>query len=355
MKFIDEAVITVSSGNGGNGCVSFRREKYVPKGGPNGGDGGKGGDLVIEATSRMYTLYSFRFRRHFKAENGKHGRGKNQSGRSGRDTIIFVPPGTLVKDVETGGLFKELVRDGETFLAARGGRGGLGNQHFATPTRQAPRYAQKGEQGSTLSLKLELKLLADVGIVGLPNAGKSTLVAQLSSARPRVADYPFTTLTPTLGVVELDNADRFVIADIPGLIEGAHLGVGLGTRFLRHVEKSRLLLHLIDVSAHPEQDLRVAYETVNQELRLFDPPLGDKAQVVVLNKIDKPGARAVAQMARKVLEPLNPDVWLISGLTGEGVEELKSHLAGLVNRARTAEYDSEAETKIIHDSPKGMS
>ncbi|NVL89898.1 MAG: GTPase ObgE [Desulfobacterales bacterium] len=344
MKFIDEALITAQSGDGGNGCVSFRREKYVPKGGPDGGDGGNGGDVVFETTSRMNTLYSFQFKKHFRAERGKHGRGKNQSGRSGKALIIFVPPGTLIKEAETGNLLKEFVRNGESFLVARGGRGGLGNQHFASSRKRSPRYAQKGESGQTLSLKLELKLLADIGIIGLPNAGKSTLVSKLSSARPKVANYPFTTLTPTLGVVESQQIDPFVIADIPGLIEGAHHGVGLGTRFLKHVERSRFLLHLIDLSAVPLEDPVGPYHTVNQELRSFGSPLGQKAQVIVLNKVDKPGTRAAAEKLRNLLEPLNPDVWVISALTGEGLEQLKDHLAGLVEKAREPGYDKTEKT-----------
>jgi len=336
MKFIDEALITVQSGDGGNGCVSFRREKYVPKGGPDGGDGGNGGDVVFETTSRMNTLYSFQFKKHFRAERGKHGRGKNQSGKSGKDLIIFVPSGTLIKEVETGNLLKEFVRTGESFLAVRGGRGGLGNQHFASSRKRSPRYAQEGESGQTLSLKLELKLLADIGIIGLPNAGKSTLVSKLSSARPKIADYPFTTLTPTLGVVEPQEIDPFVIADIPGLIEGAHRGVGLGTRFLKHVERSRFLLHLIDLSAVPLEDPVGPYHALNQELRLFSPLLGQRPQVIVLNKVDKPGTRDVAERLRDLLEPLNPDVWVISAVTGKGLEQLKDHLAGLVEKARRA-------------------
>jgi GTP-binding protein len=340
MRFLDEALINVQSGDGGNGCVSFRREKHVAKGGPNGGDGGKGGDVLFRTTSRMHTLHNFRFKRHFRAERGQHGRGKNQSGKSGTDLIISIPIGTIVQEAETGHVLKEFVKNDEFFLAVRGGRGGLGNQHFASSRRRAPRYAQQGEPGQTLSLKLELKLLADVGIIGLPNAGKSTLVSKLSSARPKVADYPFTTLTPSLGVVGSHETDPFVIADIPGLIEGAHLGVGLGTRFLRHVERNRFLLHLIDLSTVPPKDLLGPYETVNEELRKFSTSLSEKAQVIVLNKVDISGTRAVAEELRKALEPLNPDIWVISAIKGEGVDLLKDHLAGLVEKVREAEYDT---------------
>lgn len=344
MKFFDEALITVQSGHGGNGCVSFRREKHVPKGGPNGGDGGKGGDVLFKTTSRMHTLYDFQFKRHFKAERGQHGRGKNKSGKSGKDLTILIPPGTIVKEAETGRVLKELVKSGESFSAAHGGRGGLGNQHFASSRRRAPRYAQDGELGQTLAIKLELKLLADVGIVGLPNAGKSTLVSKLSAARPKVANYPFTTLIPNLGVVDCDHTDPFVVADIPGLIEGAHRGAGLGTRFLRHVERSRLLVHLIDLSTVSPEDLLGPYRTVNDELQQFNPTLGQRAQVIALNKVDKAGTRAIAEQLRNALEPSNPDIWVISATKGEGLQELKNHLARLVEKAKQADSDDIEES-----------
>ena len=350
MKFLDEALITVQSGDGGSGCVSFRREKYVPKGGPDGGDGGKGGDVLFRTTSRMHTLYNFHFNKHFKAERGQHGRGKAQSGKSGKDLTIQVPPGTLIKDAETGQILKEFFRSDETFVVARGGRGGLGNRHFVSSRKRAPRYAQPGEPGQTFSLKLELKLLADVGIIGLPNAGKSTLVSRLSAARPKIADYPFTTLTPTLGVVAYKDMDPFVMADIPGLIEGAHQGVGLGTRFLKHVERSRFLLHLIDLSAVSPEDPLKAYLTVNEELRKFSPSLARKPQVVVLNKADISGTGATAERLRPALEPLNPDIWIISAMTGEGLDPLKSHLARLVTETRQAFSDSNDGTQAFgHD------
>jgi GTP-binding protein len=346
MRFLDEALITVQSGDGGNGCVSFRREKYVAKGGPDGGDGGKGGDVIFRATSGMHTLYNFRFKKYLKAERGQHGRGKNQSGKNGKDLIISVPPGTIIKDAETGRVLKELLASGESYLTVRGGRGGLGNQHFASPRRRTPRYAQQGERGQALSLKLELKLIADVGIVGLPNAGKSTLVSKLSAARPKVADYPFTTLTPTLGVVACGQADPFIIADIPGLIEGAHRGVGLGTRFLRHVERSRFLLHLIDLSTIPSENPLGPYQTVNQELEQFSAALGQRTQVVVLNKVDKPGARLVAERLRSALESVNPDVWVISATEGTGLEGLKNHLAKLVEKAREADLGTTEKNQV---------
>jgi GTP-binding protein len=333
MKFVDEALIIVQSGGGGDGCVSFRREKYVPKGGPDGGDGGKGGNVVLRTTSRMNTLYGFHLNKHFKAQRGAHGRGKNQSGRAGQDMVIEVPPGTVVREGRTGKILKDFTGNEESFVVARGGRGGLGNQHFATPTNRAPRYAQRGETGQTLTLKLELKLLADVGIVGLPNAGKSTLVSRLSAARPKIADYPFTTLIPSLGVAESKGGAPFVVADIPGLIEGAHKGIGLGTRFLKHVERTRILLHLIDGAALLPEDLLHHYWIINKELEAANPGLSGKPQVVVLNKVDKAGVRDLALKAREALAGVNPDTWIISALTGEGVERLKAHLAELVQQA----------------------
>lgn len=336
MKFVDEALITIQSGDGGNGCASFRREKYVPRGGPNGGDGGRGGHVVFETTSRINTLYRFNFKKHFKAQRGAHGRGKNQSGKTGKDLVIEVPPGTLIRDAESGRIVKDFVHGGETFVAAHGGRGGLGNQHFASSRNRAPRQAQKGDPGQTVDLALELKLLADAGIIGLPNAGKSTLVSRLSSARPRIADYPFTTLTPSLGVVEPEKTDPFVIADIPGLIEGAHCGVGLGIKFLKHVERTRFLIHLIDVAGLPPEDLMRPYQTINRELQLFSPTLAQEPQVVVLNKIDEPGARALARQVRESLRRLNPDIWVISALTGEGLGALKGHLGELMDGIRRA-------------------
>jgi GTP-binding protein len=333
MKFIDEALITVEAGRGGNGCVSFRREKYVPKGGPDGGDGGKGGDVVLETSSRKNTLRDFQFKRHFRAPKGANGRGKNQSGKNGKDLIIQVPPGTLIQDAETGDCVKDLSGDGESHIVARGGRGGLGNARFVSSTNRAPRHAEEGEPGETLTIKLELKLLADIGVVGFPNAGKSTLISRLSSARPKIADYPFTTLTPSLGVVQWDDGEPFVIADIPGLIAGAHRGVGLGIQFLRHVERTHILLHMIDLAASKTDDIVDLYHTINRELEAFNPDLARKQQVIALNKVDVTEAKGRAQDAAKALEPVNPDIWVISAMTGEGLDPLKWHLGRLVQRA----------------------
>jgi len=329
VKFIDEAMITVQSGSGGKGCVSFRREKFIPRGGPDGGDGGKGGDIILITTSRKRTLYHFKFQKHFKAENGAHGQGKQKTGKNGRNLTIELPPGTLVIDADTGHLIKDLVDTGETFVILKGGRGGQGNTKFKTSTHRTPRFAQHGEPGETRKLKLELKLLADVGIIGLPNAGKSTLIAAISSARPKIANYPFTTLTPSLGVVQTNWAEPFVVADIPGLIKGAHQGTGLGIKFLRHIERTRILIHLIDVSSIDPDDPLQQYRTINQELGMYDEKLVQKPQIVVLNKLDLPGIRKAAEIFQSALK--DKKVLLISALTGQGLEQLKSQIVRLLD------------------------
>ena len=329
MKFIDEAIITVQSGDGGRGCVSFRREKFIPRGGPDGGDGGKGGDIVLKTTSRKRTLYQFRFQKHFKAKNGAHGQGKQKTGKNGQDLVIELPPGTLVTDADTGQMITDLINCDETFVLARGGRGGQGNARFKTSTVRAPRFAQSGEPGETKTLRLELKLLADVGIIGLPNAGKSTLITAVSSARPKIGNYPFTTLFPSLGVVQTDWAEPFVVADIPGLIEGAHKGTGLGIRFLRHIERTRILVHLIDVSAIDTDNPLNAYDTVNKELSMYNQKLMEKPQIVVLNKIDLPDVLEGAKKFQHAVK--EKQVVLISALTGQGIENLKSKIIQLLD------------------------
>ena len=329
MKFIDEAIITVHSGDGGKGCLSFRREKFIPRGGPDGGDGGKGGDIILSTTSRKRTLYQFRFQRHFKAKNGAHGQGKKKTGKNGLNLTIELPPGTLVIDADTGHLIKDLVDSGETFVILKGGRGGQGNTRFKTSTHRTPRFAQPGEPGETRTLKLELKLLADVGIIGLPNAGKSTLIAAISAARPKIANYPFTTLTPSLGVVQTDWAEPFVVADIPGLIKGAHQGTGLGIKFLRHIERTRILVHLIDVSSIDPDDPLQEYQTINQELVMYDEKLVQKPQIVVLNKLDLPGVRKAAEIFQSAVK--DKKVAFISALTGQGLEQLKSQIVQLLD------------------------
>jgi GTP-binding protein len=324
VKFFDETFITVQSGDGGRGCVSFRREKFIPRGGPDGGDGGKGGDVILKSTSQRRTLYPFRFKREFKAKNGGHGQGRRKTGKKSEDLIIEIPPGTLIKDAETNDLLKDFTQPGDVFIIAKGGRGGQGNHRFKTSTHRAPRFAQPGEPGQFLKLKLELKLIADVGLIGLPNAGKSTLISAISSAAPKVADYPFTTLTPNLGVVQTGWGKPFVVADIPGLIEGAHNGAGLGIRFLRHIERTHILVHLIDTSAIDIQNPLAGYETINAELAGYSPQLAEKPQILVLNKMDLPGANQTAKTLQAMLK--DREVLLISALTREGVEELISKI-----------------------------
>ena len=335
MKFIDEVIITVQSGNGGRGCVSFRREKYVPRGGPDGGDGGKGGDVILKSTARLRTLYPFQFKRQFKAQNGAHGQGQQKSGRNGSDLTIEIPPGTVVKDADTDEILKDFTADGQSYSVARGGKGGLGNARFKTSTNRTPRYAQPGETGQNRELKLELKLLADVGIIGLPNVGKSTLLSNISSATPKIGAYPFTTLTPTLGVVETGRAEPFIIADIPGLIEGAHQGAGLGIRFLKHIERTRILIHLLDAQTIDPQRPLTDYETVNRELKFFNPRLTQKSQIVVLNKMDLPATDTAAAAFVDALD--DQPVILISAIKKKGLEKLISRILDLLNRSERSD------------------
>lgn len=322
MRFIDEVKTVVQAGGGGNGCVSFRREKYVPKGGPDGGDGGKGGDVYFQATERKQTLLDFRYRHLFRAPSGKHGRGKKQHGKSGEDLILEVPVGTLVRDPSTHEVLGDLKHPGQCWLAAQGGRGGRGNAHFVSSTRQVPRFAEDGQPGEVREVLLELKLLADVGLVGFPNAGKSTLIAAVSAARPKIADYPFTTLVPHLGVVQYKEAPPFVIADIPGLIEGAHEGAGLGHRFLRHIERTRVLVHLIDVSLLPPDDLLHPYHSLEHELTRYSEAMAHKRRIIALNKIDLlDDPELLESIAEKYRETGHPVV-LLSALRRRGTDDL---------------------------------
>lgn len=326
MQFVDYVKIYVKAGNGGRGCVSFRREKYVPRGGPDGGDGGRGGHVIIKATSQLNTLLDQKYHYEYRAEKGEHGKGKNMHGRDGRDLIIPVPIGTIVKDEKTGDVLADLDQEGKEVLVARGGRGGLGNAHFVTPTRQAPRYAQPGEEGEERHLILELKLLADVGLIGLPNAGKSTLISVISSARPKIADYPFTTLVPNLGVVKIEGMRSFVVADIPGLIEGAHRGAGLGFQFLRHVERTNLLLHLIDVSINSTGDPVENYEKINNELSRYSEDLIRKPQIVVATKIDIVDEKKLDRLM-DYCKNYTIEFYAISSVTGRGIKELITSVA----------------------------
>src|SRR5205814_2013615 len=284
--FIDEAIVRVKAGDGGNGCLAFRREKFVPRGGPSGGDGGKGGDVIMESSERHNTLVHFRFNPEYKAQRGRHGEGSNRTGREGEDVLLKVPVGTIVYDVETGEKVHDFSHPDERMVIARGGRGGRGNAQFKTSTHQAPREHEEGRPGEERALRLELKLLADVGLVGYPNVGKSTLISRISAARPKIADYPFTTLQPNLGVVSMDSDRSFVVADIPGLIEGAHLGHGLGIQFLKHIERTRVLLHLIDVSGMSGRDPVDEFHTIDSELAEHNPALPKKPKIIVATKID---------------------------------------------------------------------
>ena len=322
VKFIDEAKIYVRSGAGGRGCVSFRREKYVPRGGPNGGDGGDGGDVFIIADENMASLLDHRYRQHYRAKRGEHGKGKDMHGKNGENLYVPVPPGTIIRDFETGDIIGDLTRDGETLLVARGGRGGKGNARFATSTNQAPKHAEPGGEPEERTLLLELKLLADVGIIGFPNAGKSTLISRISAARPKVADYPFTTLVPNLGVVSYVDGKTFVVADIPGIIEGAHEGAGLGLQFLRHVERTKLLIHVLDLSPITGRDPIDDFETLNRELESYSADLFEKPQIVAPNKIDITESREKLEEVKEYFESRGIPIFPISGATGEGLREL---------------------------------
>ena len=320
--FIDRVKIRVRAGDGGNGVTAFRREKFVPRGGPSGGDGGRGGDVWLVADSSLNTLLHLRYNPEHTAGRGRHGEGSNRTGHEGEDVLVRVPVGTQVLDAETGELLVDIAADGQRWLAAKGGRGGFGNAHFASSTNRAPRYHQEGGEGEEHELQLELKLLADVGLVGFPNAGKSTLISTVSAAKPKVADYPFTTLEPHLGVVDLGDYRTFVVADIPGLIEGAHGGAGLGDRFLRHVERTRLLLHLVDVSSLSGRDAVSDYEIINRELAAYDPQLAERPQFVVATKLDALDEPERLDRLRERAREDGRDFFEISSVTNRGVREL---------------------------------
>ncbi len=354
MKFVDQVKIEVKAGDGGRGCLSFRREKFIPRGGPDGGDGGKGGDVFFIVDSALSTLLDYRYMHHYKAKNGAPGLGKNMHGKNGESLELRVPPGTQIFDDETGELVADLTEAGERLLLLAGGQGGRGNARFATSTNRAPRHTQPGVPGEARSLRLELKLLADVGLVGLPNAGKSTLISSISAAKPKVADYPFTTLVPNLGVVPYGGHKTMVVADIPGLIAGASEGQGLGTRFLRHVERTDLFLHLVDLSFIQEGDPFDNFQVLNNELRQHDQALLDKPQLVVLSKIDIPEVREQAQAMKEHFESLGYPSFLISAVTGEGLKELVHAVGAELDRRRqkpTAGFDLGVPPHL--DSEKG--
>jgi GTP-binding protein len=317
--FVDRVVIYCKAGDGGDGCVSFRREKYVPHGGPDGGDGGKGGDIIVRAERNLGSLSNIMGHRHWKGESGRRGQGALKTGGGGKDAVILVPPGTLVKETDTDLLLKDLEHDGDFVIVARGGKGGRGNKYFATPTHQAPREAERGELGEERNILLELKLIADVGIIGRPNAGKSTLLSRLSAARPEIADYPFTTKYPNLGVVRVGDDFEFVLADIPGLIEGAHAGVGLGHEFLKHVQRTKAFVHLVEPAPIDETDPIANYVQIRNELRLYDPTLIDRPEIVAVSKCELPESAETAILLSK---HVGRDVLQVSSATGEGLAEL---------------------------------
>ncbi len=338
MKFVDYVKIYVKAGDGGRGCVSFRREKYVPKGGPDGGDGGKGGDVILRATHELNTLLDMVYRKTYKAQRGTHGRGKQMHGADGADTIILVPVGTVVKD-EDGNVLYDLSHEGSEFIAARGGKGGLGNSHFVSSINRAPTYAQPGMHGEEGWLILELKLLADVGLIGLPNAGKSTFISVISSAKPKIADYPFTTLIPNLGVVKTEDGKSFVVADIPGVIEGAHSGAGLGLQFLRHIERTSLLLHLVDISDLPTSDPVHDFEKINKELVLYSKELSKKPMIVAGTKLDLACDRKRLKSLKDYCEKKGLIFFAISSITLENIWELIAYLSKEINVSKKLKND----------------
>lgn len=333
--FIDRAKIKVKAGDGGNGVTAFRREKFVPRGGPSGGDGGRGGNVWLESDEGFNTLLHLRFNPEHKAERGRHGEGSNRHGKDGADTVVKLPVGTQVFDAASNELRFDFTEPGQRFLAAKGGKGGWGNAHFATPTRRAPKFHYAGRPGEERELQLELKLIADVGLVGFPNAGKSTFISVISAAKPKIADYPFTTLEPNLGVVDLGDYKTFVIADIPGLIEGASAGAGLGDRFLRHVERTKLMLHLVDVSSLSSRDAVEDYEIINQELANYDDGLAARPQIVVATKIDALDDPQRLEKLRLQAEFDKKEFFAISSVTREGVDELVAAVARRLERIRT--------------------
>ena len=357
--FVDEAKIYVKAGDGGNGCVAFRREKYVPRGGPSGGDGGAGGSVILEATVHDNTLLRYRFNREFRGERGRHGEGSNRTGHSSADLILPVPVGTVVTDEETGEQLADFTTASQRCMVARGGRGGRGNQHFAKPWHQAPREFEEGFPGQERHLRLELKLLADVGLVGFPNVGKSTLISRISAARPKIADYPFTTLEPCLGVVSADSAPgrdvgrTFVVADLPGLIEGAHTGTGLGIRFLRHIERTRLLAHLIDTSDASDRDPLRDYEIILGELAAFSARLAAKPMLVVATKLDATTDRARLEALRDYCAAQNLEFHSISAVTGEGVRQLVRAMADALDRLTKPAVDAEPDGAQDAAGPTG--
>ncbi len=346
--FTDYAKITIKSGNGGNGAITFRREKYVAAGGPDGGDGGKGGDIYFVADQDSNTLLDFRYKKNFKAESGENGSGSHCHGKSGEDLYIKVPVGTIIKDAQTGKVVADISEKGQKELVLKGGRGGKGNSHFATSTRQAPRFAQDGEKGKEKELILELKLLADVGLIGFPNVGKSTFLSRVTKATPKIADYHFTTLEPNLGVVESQYGDSFVIADIPGIIEGASQGTGLGLQFLRHIERTRLLLHVIDVSGSEGRNPVEDFKIINEELKKYSEKLAKRKQIIVANKIDSMQDEVLYQELEKLAKKQGLEIYKISAVTGEGLTQLLQRVSTLLKELPKEDL-VEVEEKMVYE------
>jgi len=341
---VDLVKIIVKAGRGGNGYVSFRREKYVAAGGPDGGDGGKGGDIYFVVDKDVNTLIDFRYKKKFIAEDGKPGEGGHRFGKSGANLYIKVPAGTIVRDMETGRIMADLVEVGEKFLVAKGGRGGRGNAKFATSTRQVPKFAEEGEEGENFELMLELKLLADVGLVGFPNVGKSTILSIMTSAKPKIGNYQFTTLEPNLGVVKLNNGMDFVLADIPGLIEGAHTGIGLGHEFLRHVERTKLIIHVVDCSQSEARDVVKDFKIINAELELYNKKLASRPQIVVANKMDIPGAKENFERLKKITDKLGYEIFEVSAVTNSGLKEVFDRVSVLLK-----EIPEEEKEEILYE------
>jgi GTP-binding protein len=345
---IDRAKISIKAGDGGNGMVAFRREKYIAAGGPNGGDGGKGGDVIFVVDDSLRTLVDFRYKRKYLAENGEKGGTSNRSGKSGKDLIIKVPPGTIIRDIKTGRILADMIEPGQRNVIAKGGKGGAGNQHFATSTRQIPTFARAGDPGEEYQVELEMKLIADVGLVGFPNAGKSTILSMTSAATPKIADYPFTTLEPNLGVVSVDEGNSFVMADIPGLIEGAHEGVGLGFEFLRHVERTKLLVHVVDVAGIDGRDPMDSFRAINEELRKYNPKLAERPQVVAANKIDLPEGRERLESFTKAVEDMGYKVFPISAATNSGIKEMIYYVAARLRELPDAAPMTDGQPEVVY-------
>jgi len=346
--FIDSARIYVEAGNGGNGAVSFHREKYIAAGGPDGGDGGKGGDVIFVADEGVRTLVDFRYKRKYKAESGQNGGSSNCTGRNGSDLIIKVPAGTIIKDEETGRILADLVKPGQKAVIAKGGKGGKGNQHFATSTRQVPNFAKAGDAGESRWIILELKLLADVGLIGYPNVGKSTILSMVTAARPKIANYHFTTLNPNLGVVSLGEGNSFVMADIPGLIEGAHEGVVLGINFLKHVERTKLLLHVSDIAAVEGRDPVQDFEVINGELKEYNPALAEKPQIIALNKSDITGAEENAKRFMEIIGGRGYKIFTISAATNKGLDELMRYIYEVLKDLPDVILTEDTDDEIVY-------